>query len=369
MSDRFDDDLRRAARSLAREPLPDHVIDYRFSQVPVQRSATRPMLTLAAGAALVLAVVIGIGQVQAPSTGDVSSSATPSSSTPASPSPASSSGPTTSPAAVLRCEDSGGLEAADDEMLVYFTCRPPPAEARAVIRSAASTTAPMDQLRTALEALLAGPTGAERDLGFSSVFGQDAEALLIGVEWQLDGLAVVDFSAELQQGALNTSHNMFLLFGALERTLFQFDAVTAVEYRLEGSCEAFATYFQGICGQTVKTAGQTSVNGCPVLAPSELPSGAPTMAARDNIQSPGQLVSWGSGADTVTQRVEANEGPFEMPPAEPVIVRGQPGFVNAIGDSPDALIQMGWNEDDCAYMVWLGPGVTLEEAIDYAGRY
>jgi len=228
---------------------------------------------------------------------------------------------------------------------------------------------PADQLRAALEALLAGPTADEAKRGYSSVFGHDAEGLLAEVEWQVDGLAIVNFSNELQQGALNSAHNMFLLFGALERTLFQFDAVTAVEYRLEGSCEAFATYFQGVCGQTVKTAGQTSVNGCPVLAPSELPSGAPTTAARDNIQSPGQHVSWGSGADTVTQRVEMNQGPFEMPPAEPVVVRGQPGFVNAIGEVPDALIQMGWNEDDCAYMVWLGPGITLEEAIDYAGRY
>lgn len=277
------------------------------------------------------------------------------------------------------CQGEPVPEPGGDELLVYFSCEQPPAPPRPLVRDGGGSTAPADQLRRAMELLLGGPTADELERGYSSVFGGDAEELLAEVEWQPDGLAIIDFSAELQsRGALNSSHNMALLFGALDRTVFQFDAVTAVEYRLEGSCEAFAEYFQGSCGHTVKSGGQSTLAGCPVLAPVELPSGAPTTAARDNTQSPGQQVSWGSGTDTVTQRIDIQEAAFEMPPVDEVaevLVRGHMGFVTIVTDWPqsidpaDPIVQIGWAEGDCLYTVWLAPGVALDEALEFAGRY
>jgi hypothetical protein len=111
------------------------------------------------------------------------------------------------------------------------------------------------------------------------------------------------------------------------------------------------------------------ISGCPVLAPSELPSGAVTPAGRSIDLGAGPMVSWGSGIDTVMQRVEVYDSDVEMPPAERVTIRGLPGFVTPVGDGPESNIQMWWVDGDCLYLVWVGPGLTVDEAIEYAERY
>jgi len=97
-------------------------------------------------------------------------------------------------------------------------------------------------LRAALEALLAGPTAEERAQGLGSAFGDGSEGLLAEVTIT-DGLAVVDFDDRLREttGGLASASSAALL-EQLNRTVLQFDTVERVEYRLGGSCDAFATW-------------------------------------------------------------------------------------------------------------------------------
>lgn len=63
MTDRFDDDLRRAARRFAHQPLPDQVLDARFSSARDGRSWSGPGAAIVGGVAVAFALVIGLGQV------------------------------------------------------------------------------------------------------------------------------------------------------------------------------------------------------------------------------------------------------------------------------------------------------------------
>lgn len=104
-------------------------------------------------------------------------------------------------------------------------------------------------LRSALESLVAGPTAGERSRGLSSWFGEETRGVLRGVRVDA-GLAVVDFRSSLPTlipGA-GTSAGSGMLLTALDSTVFQFAAIDSVEYRLEGSCEAFWEWLQRGCG-------------------------------------------------------------------------------------------------------------------------
>lgn len=354
MNDRFDRDLRRAAAPLAQEPLPDDVLDARLGEGAPPAGRPRLVAALAGGAAVAVAALIGLGQL-GPDTGQPS----PSLSLP------------TDEGTSVSCDEEPAPQPDVDEVLTYFMCEPPPAEPRALIREGGSGSDPAEGLRIAIEALLAGPMAAERERGYSSVFPRNSEDLLAGVEWQQDGLAIIDFDEGLTEGlALNTSHNRFVLFRTLEETAFQFDAVTAIEYRLEGSCADFAAYFETMCDHTVKSAALTSVLDCPIVPPAELPSGAATTVARVNLPAPFSQVSWGSGTDTVTQRVAPNpdRGPTQSPDDDQVLIRGERAFVELINDPPESLIQIAWIEGECAYINWV-EGITLDEAIDFARRF
>ena len=352
MNDRFDHDLRRAAAPLAQEPLSSGVLDPRLDDGAPRAGWPRLVAALAGGAAVAVAALIGLGQL-GPDTGQPS------------PSPSLPTDEGTS----ASCDEVPAPEPGVDEVLTYFMCEPPPAEPRAVIREAGSSSEPDEELRIAIEALLAGPTGAERERGYSTVFPPNSE-LLAGVEWQEDGLAIIDFDEAVTEGALNASHNRFVLFRTLEETAFQFDAVTAIEYRLEGSCADFATYFETMCDHTVKSEALTSVFDCPIVPPAELPSGAATTVARVNVPAPFSQVSWGSGTDTVTQRVAPNpdQGSTQSPDDDLVLIRGERAFVELINDPPESLIQIAWIEGECAYINWV-EGITLDEAIDFARRF
>jgi spore germination protein GerM len=131
--------------------------------------------------------------------------------------------------------------------MVFFACEPPPADPRPVFRIDPGVDSTEARLHFVLEQLLAGPTPDELDLGYSSVFPSGSEELLIGVRVGEGGLATIDFTDALQAGALNSSHNRFLVFGTIGATMFQFDEVQAIEFRIEGSCARFARYFETVC--------------------------------------------------------------------------------------------------------------------------
>jgi hypothetical protein len=110
-------------------------------------------------------------------------------------------------------------------------------------------------LRAAVEQLLAGPTEAERAQGLSSMFSEATAGLLRSVTLDAGGTAVIEF-ADLRPAVPNASASTAstLLLEQLDETVFQFPTVQRVEYRIDGSCDAFWEWLQRSC-QVVERPG------------------------------------------------------------------------------------------------------------------
>jgi hypothetical protein len=104
--------------------------------------------------------------------------------------------------------------------------------------------APLDG---ALRALVLGPTPEERADGLGSWFSLETRGVLRRVRAE-DGEVEVDFRdlPDLIPGASSSAGSQQLL-ASLNRTVFQFDWVESVEYRLDGSCDAFWEWLQRSC--------------------------------------------------------------------------------------------------------------------------
>jgi spore germination protein GerM len=99
-------------------------------------------------------------------------------------------------------------------------------------------------LRSSLEALLAGPTAAERSAGVSSFFGPKTAGSLRSVVVR-DGHAVVDLAGwRTTIPNASSSAGSAMLLAELDATVFQFRTITSVEYRLDGSCQEFNLWLQ-----------------------------------------------------------------------------------------------------------------------------
>lgn len=142
-----------------------------------------------------------------------------------------------------------------DTVLVHFTREERPyAIERVVPRTPAV-------LQAALEQQLAGPTPEERRvLGLSSFFSDETEGMLRSVTVDVEGHAVVDFG-DFSGVVPNASSSLgsALLLGELNATVFQFPTVRSLEYRFEGSCDAFANWLQLSCERI----GRGDVTGRP----------------------------------------------------------------------------------------------------------
>lgn len=127
-------------------------------------------------------------------------------------------------------------------VLVHFHCRE---GVVAVPRRVGEGSA---VLRAALDALLAGPSGAERDLGLTSWFSGQTAGMVLGVTIA-DGTAVVSFDVDIAgvTNGASTSAGSQALLDELDLTVFQFPTVERVEYRLGGSCDAFYEWLQMAC--------------------------------------------------------------------------------------------------------------------------
>src|SRR5690606_40890265 len=99
-------------------------------------------------------------------------------------------------------------------------------------------------LRASLNALLAGPTDAEREASLGSWFSAETVGMVRSVTID-DGHAVVDFD-DLRPVIPNasTSAGSARLLAQLDATVFQFRNVESVEYRIEGSCADFNEWLQ-----------------------------------------------------------------------------------------------------------------------------
>jgi hypothetical protein len=99
-------------------------------------------------------------------------------------------------------------------------------------------------LRAAMLAYLAGPSRVERRAGDGSIFGPDAEGLLNGVSVDEAGRAVIDLDLAAAGYSSTTSAQGLLIGEQLSAIAFQFDGLTELEPRFDGSCEAFGDALQ-----------------------------------------------------------------------------------------------------------------------------
>ena len=133
---------------------------------------------------------------------------------------------------------------------VHFNCGNiiEPSGATFVYRTVPRTA---QRLTATLTELVKGPTEEEAALGFGSFFGDDTEDAFRGVTIS-DGRAFVDFNEfEVPDAILTEQGRQFFVINIAANAL-QFDSVTSVEIRLEGSCEAFSQLI-GTTGCTIVT--------------------------------------------------------------------------------------------------------------------
>jgi len=122
---------------------------------------------------------------------------------------------------------------------------------------------------------------------------------------------------------------------------------------------------------------------CPVITPRELPSGqapgAPQSVGvpedQESSIDPVPLTTWGEGNDRITQAGGAvalsavGGAAFERSSwadEQIVLAEGSERLVLPVGDPGE--IQILFEVGDCRYVNWIGPGYTLSEALEYAGR-
>ncbi|TVP43950.1 MAG: hypothetical protein EA350_12615 [Gemmatimonadales bacterium] len=109
-------------------------------------------------------------------------------------------------------------------------------------------------LEAALEALAAGPTEEEEARGITSFFSEETSDLVREVTLVGDS-ASVDFR-DLASVIPNVSSSAgsFLFLSELNGTVFGLPGIARVEYRMDGSCEAFWSFLQRSCQEVRRPA-------------------------------------------------------------------------------------------------------------------
>jgi hypothetical protein len=109
-------------------------------------------------------------------------------------------------------------------------------------------------LRAALEALAEGPTEEEEARGITSFFSAETSDLVQAVTLVGDS-AAVDFR-HLPSVIPNASSSTgsFLFLSELNGTVFGLPGIARVEYRMDGSCEAFWNFLQRTCQEVRRPA-------------------------------------------------------------------------------------------------------------------
>jgi hypothetical protein len=115
--------------------------------------------------------------------------------------------------------------------------------------------------------------------------------------------------------------------------------------------------------------------GCEPVVPSELPSGRVSGSAPSSLEDGQRRVTYGSGDDLVLEWLDDLDVAPENGTA--VSIRGRTGqltwgspldFPPNVDVSVLAVPVIVWSEGGCTYQIFL-PGLTPDEAIDYASRF
>ena len=162
------------------------------------------------------------------------------------PTPDTTPGATASAPTMAACADAE--EPADSPVYAYFHCAGAELEAPRPVGRRSQAADPQARLEAAVSGLLGGPTPAEREAGYISLFSEQTALALNSVAIGPDGFAIVDF-ADLRAVLNNASTSMGsqILLAQLNATVFQIPEVEAVEYRIHGSCDAFWNWLQSTC--------------------------------------------------------------------------------------------------------------------------
>jgi hypothetical protein len=281
---RFDDEIRDASRQLAREAMPESLLDESLEPTGGWQAAGRRVGAAIGAVGLVLVVGWLAGRIGLPVAADGSPGIQPSSS-----------------AIASICEDIPRTGAYSLGLYrVFFPC----ADGSGLVSTWRIVGIPIqgeeELVASAVRDLLNGPNAQEQEAGMVPVAAPDGgRELLIGVDLQPDGLAVVDLSSKAADAKLMPAFRE-----AVRATALALDAVTAVELRLAGDCGQFFALFGAPCDHLAEPLALTT--DCPVVTPRALPDGdsvgAGLTAARPYPEQP-NTVSWGSGGDTVTERI------------------------------------------------------------------
>ena len=142
----------------------------------------------------------------------------------------------------------GTTEPPDSPAYAYFHCAGAELEPPRPVGRPAPAADPVIRLEAAVRGLLGGPTPQEREAGYISLFSEQTALALNSVELDADNVAIVDFAdLRVVMNNASTSTGSQILLAQLEATVFQIPEVTAVEYRINGSCDTFWAWLQRAC--------------------------------------------------------------------------------------------------------------------------
>ena len=97
-------------------------------------------------------------------------------------------------------------------------------------------------LTATLRELVGGPDPAERNDGYRSLFSAATGGALLSVTREAGG-AIVDLRDLGPMPSLSVGTEAASFLADLNNTVFRLEEVSAVEYRIEGSCDRFWAYF------------------------------------------------------------------------------------------------------------------------------
>jgi len=154
-----------------------------------------------------------------------------------------------------RCDDLMGLtdhNSCDrapeftEERAVYFNCEDSADPELKPVRREFVTDLPVEAAVAEVFAeVLKGPTVAEREAGYSSFFSEETADALLSVTYQDDTQGIViDFTEAILVDNASTSTGSGFFLGELLANAFQFEEIRSVEFRINGSCEAFWEFLQ-----------------------------------------------------------------------------------------------------------------------------
>lgn len=164
--------------------------------------------------------------------------------------PTSSSSTSTTILEDAPCTDTRPSTDGGTLLLVYYPCGLSPiATDQAVAYRAVPETKLV--LTSTLAEMVKGPDAAEQSEGFRSPFGPDSEGSFLTVSLNA-GDAIVDLDEGIFGPSAATDAGAQALVSTLNANVFQFSTISSVEYRLNGSCDAFWDEVGGTCARVTR---------------------------------------------------------------------------------------------------------------------